>query len=107
MARRPRLTFRRTPRLGVRAPGERPVDAAGALLEHPPVPGTAEALSTLRTRIRLSVDHRLRCRICRRPPHWRRCENGEHLEHLRREADRAFSRHTHPARRPHNRPHPS
>lgn len=95
MARRPRLTFRRVPRPAATVPADRPADLDGGTADHPPAPGGAEALRTLRTHIRHAVDHRLRCRICRRPPYRHRCPDGEHLERQRREADRAYSRQRH------------
>lgn len=108
MARRPRLTFRRVPRLAAAVPADRAAEVVGGSRDHPPAPGSAEALRALRSHIRRSVDHRLRCRICRRPPYRHRCPDGEHLEHQRREADRAYSReHHHPrARRDPGRPLP-
>lgn len=33
--------------------------------------------------------HVLRCPVCRRPPRWRRCGEGRHLEDCRRQADRS------------------
>jgi len=106
VARRPRLTFRRVPRLAAAVPADHAAELAAGSADRPPAPGSAEALGSLRSSIRRSVDHRLRCRTCRRPPYRHRCPDGEHLEHQRREADRAYSRqHHHPrARRDHGRP---
>ncbi len=67
VARRPRLTFRRVPRLAAAVPADRAAEVVGGSRDHPPAPGSAEALRALRSHIRRSVDHRLRCRICRRP----------------------------------------
>jgi hypothetical protein len=63
----------------------------------------AEAFRSLRRHVRLTLDHRLTCMLCRRPPQRRRCADGERLEAQRRDADRAFSfrrRHRHPFDRP-------
>lgn len=99
VARRPPLTYRRAPRPGNRPPAARTRTAGDPLPEGTVAPGS-EAFRSLRRHIRLTLDHRLRCGLCRRPPQRRRCADGERLEALRREADRSFGsrrRHSHRA----------
>ncbi len=49
VARRPRLTFRRVPRLAAAVPADRAAEVVGGSRDHPPAPGSAEALRALRS----------------------------------------------------------